>query len=56
MLYEIAGIEGGEFPLARAEMLDMLYRHFESLLTQVDHPEHKRKRRCSCSAASSAGP
>ncbi len=42
VLYEIAGIEGGEFPLARAEMLDMLYRHFESLLTQINHPEHKR--------------
>jgi tRNA/rRNA methyltransferase len=42
VLYEIAGMEGGGFPLARAEMLDMLYCHFESLLTQINHPGHKR--------------
>jgi tRNA/rRNA methyltransferase len=42
VLYEIAGMEGGEFQLASGEMLDLLYSHFESLLGEVNHPEHKR--------------
>jgi tRNA/rRNA methyltransferase len=42
VLYEIAGIEGGDFPLPSGEMLELLYRHFESLLAEVNHPEHKR--------------
>jgi tRNA/rRNA methyltransferase len=42
VLYEIAGIEGGDFPLPSGEMLELLYRHFESLLEEVNHPEHKR--------------
>jgi tRNA/rRNA methyltransferase len=42
VLYEIAGIEGGDFPLASSEMLDLLYGHFENLLEEVNHPEHKR--------------
>jgi tRNA/rRNA methyltransferase len=42
VLYELAGMEGGDFPLASGEMLDLLYHNFESLLTTVNHPEHKR--------------
>jgi TrmH family RNA methyltransferase len=42
VLYEIAGMEGGDFPLASGEMLDLLYHHFENLLVEINHPEHKR--------------
>ncbi|HUL61512.1 MAG TPA: RNA methyltransferase [Methanocella sp.] len=42
VLYELAGMEGGDFPLASGELLELLYRNFESLLTEVNHPEHKR--------------
>lgn len=42
VLYELAGMEGGEVPLASGELLELLYQHFESLLAAVNHPEHKR--------------
>lgn len=42
VLYELAGMEGGEYPLASGELLELLYHHFESLLNEVNHPEHKR--------------
>lgn len=42
VLYELAGMEGGDFPLASGELLDLLYRNFESVLQEVNHPEHKR--------------
>jgi tRNA/rRNA methyltransferase len=42
VLYELSGLEGGDFPLASGEMLELLYGHLESLLEAVNHPEHKR--------------
>ncbi len=32
VLYDLAGMEGGDFPLASGELLDLLYRNFESVL------------------------
>ena len=42
VLYEISGLEGGDFRLASGEMLDLLYSHLESLLEEINHPGHKR--------------
>lgn len=42
VLYELCGVEGGDFPLASGEMMELLYTHFESLLIEVNHPDHKR--------------
>ena len=42
VLYEIAGIEGGDIPLASGELLELLYHHLETLLEEINHPEHKR--------------
>jgi tRNA/rRNA methyltransferase len=42
VLYELAGLEGGDIPLASGEQLDLLYNHLESLLEEINHPEHKR--------------
>jgi len=42
VLYELCGLEGGDFPLASGDLMELLYSHFESLLTEVNHPDHKR--------------
>lgn len=42
VLYELAGIKGGDFPVADAEMMEVLYQHVEQMLESVSHPEHKR--------------
>ena len=41
-LYELAEVPGGDVLLADGEMLEVLYQHFEQLLENVNHPEHKR--------------
>ena len=42
VLYELAGIKGGDFLMADSEMLEILYQHIEQLLENIHHPEHKQ--------------
>lgn len=42
VLYELSELEGGNNPLADGFDLQLLYRHLEELLEEIDYPPHKK--------------